>query len=97
MVDRVDPYKRRLVLSASELADMTGWSDALIEDYLNILADLLDYGNTINELVTNNKQFFMVETDDDPPTLPTEADSTDFATIRARRSNGCYEDYVYEP
>lgn len=97
MAELLNPLKRRLVLSASELADMTGWDDSVIEDYLNILADLEEYATAINNLIVNNKQFYMVETDANPPALPEEADISEPATIRARRSDGRYEDYVYEP
>lgn len=43
----------RLILSASELKEMTKesgaqWSDALVEDYLNILQDLVTVANAVD-------------------------------------------------
>lgn len=39
----------RLILSATEIQDLTGWPDAMIEDYLNILRDLAATIAAINE------------------------------------------------
>jgi hypothetical protein len=39
---------RGLILSAHELQQMTDWPDALIEDYLNILNNLIDLANEID-------------------------------------------------
>ena len=39
---------RRLVLSASEIKQATGWGDAMVEDYLNILNDLITLANAID-------------------------------------------------
>ncbi len=39
---------RGLVLSASEIKNLTDWPDALIEDYLNILDNILTLANEID-------------------------------------------------
>jgi hypothetical protein len=95
----VSATELRLILSAAEIKDLTGWPDSMVEDYLNILSDLIDFATAINELQNAivDTQFFMVETDDDPPTLPIEANPDILSTIRTRRTSGVYEDYVYEP
>ena len=39
---------QRLVLSASEIKYLTKWRDAMVEDYLNILRDLITLANSID-------------------------------------------------
>lgn len=98
MVSQIDPYKRRLALNASEIQELTGWPDSMVQDYLNILEDLLSLTDVINsDVIGRPKQFFQIDTDADPPALPDEADDAVSATIRCRRSDGRYEDYVYTP
>lgn len=95
----VSATELRLILSAAEIKGLTGWPDAMVQDYLNILSDLINFANAIDELqgAVIDTQFFMVETDDDPPSLPIDANPDILATIRTRRTSGLYEDYVYEP
>ena len=38
---------RRLVLSAQEIKQITGWPDAMVEDYLNILEDFVALSDEI--------------------------------------------------
>lgn len=86
------------------------WFEQLIRDILEnfrIIAAILDgLGADTSEtsaIITSKvkaaarNQFFQVETDDDPPALPSGADATALATIRCKRSSGVYEDYVYTP
>ena len=40
---------RGLVLSASELKEMTDWPEALIEDYLNIIDNLINVAGAVDE------------------------------------------------
>ena len=42
---------KRLVLSAVELQALTDWPDALIEDYLNILDDLITIANELDNVI----------------------------------------------
>lgn len=42
---------KRLVLSASELREMTDWPGALIEDYLNILDDIITLAGILDGIV----------------------------------------------
>jgi hypothetical protein len=95
----VSATKLRMILSSREVKDMTGWEDSMVEDYLNILNDQINFANAINALqgVIVGTQFFMVSTDADPPALPATANTAILATIRARRTSGVYQDYVYEP
>lgn len=44
---------QRLVLSATEIRSETGWSDAMTEDYLNILNDLITLSDTIDNSDAN--------------------------------------------
>lgn len=44
MGDAVDSIQN-LVLSGLEVREMTGWPDAMVEDYLNILQNLLNIAN----------------------------------------------------
>lgn len=97
MASVIDPYKRRLLLNATEIQELTGWPDAMVQDYLNILQEILDLVNSLNELIVQPRQFIQIETDDDPPALPDVADPDVAVTIRCRRSDDRYEDYVYEP
>lgn len=97
MASVIDPYKRRLLLNATEIQELTGWPDAMVQDYLNILQEILDLVNSLNELIVQPRQFIQLETDDDPPELPDVADPAVAVTIRCRRSDDRYEDYVYEP
>ena len=39
----------RLILSAQEIKQITGWPDAMVEDYLNILTDTQELGENIDE------------------------------------------------
>jgi hypothetical protein len=39
---------RGLVLSAAELHDMTDWPDALVEDYLNIVSNIITLAGLID-------------------------------------------------
>lgn len=41
---------RGLVLSASEIRELTGWSDAMVEDYLNILSNLITLADSIDAI-----------------------------------------------
>ena len=53
MADTVARF-RGLVLSASEIKQETGWSDAMTEDYLNILRSLITLANAVdakNEII----------------------------------------------
>ena len=50
MPDNTQGRLQRLILSANELREMTQWPDALIEDYLSILEDLLLLANIIDGL-----------------------------------------------
>ena len=50
MPDNTQGRLLRLILSANELREMTQWPDALIEDYLSILEDLLLLANVIDGL-----------------------------------------------
>lgn len=97
MVDRVSATELRLNLSATEISGLTGWPDAMTEDYLSILSTFIEFAKSINQLDAVDKQFVMVATDADPPSLPSEINPLVRATIRCRRSSGLYEDYVYEP
>ena len=47
--------------------------------------------------ITAEKQFLMIETDDDPPAIPTNMQAKSEYTLRAKRSDGSYEDYVVTP
>ncbi len=38
-----------LVLSAADLANLTGWPDAMIEDYLNILRNIILLGTSVDQ------------------------------------------------
>ena len=54
---------RRLVLSATEVREMTGWSGAMVEDYLNILDDIITLSssidtNTDNTGLTKRRSYF---------------------------------------
>lgn len=40
---------RGLVLSAADLQDLTGWPQALIEDYLNIVDNLITISNEVDK------------------------------------------------
>ena len=42
---------RGLILSAAELQTLTDWPDALVEDYLNILDNLITITNEVNNLI----------------------------------------------
>lgn len=97
MVSQLDPYKRRLALNATEIQVLTGWPDAMVQDYLNILEELLEITEEFNAFVAQPQQFFQLDTDADPPSLPAAANTAEPATIRCRRSDGRYEDYVYIP
>jgi hypothetical protein len=52
MADTTESQLKRLVLSATELRSMTEWPSALIEDYLNILEDLITLANAIDDIST---------------------------------------------
>lgn len=97
MAEQIDPYKRRLALNAQEIQELTQWPDSMVQDYLNILEDLLALTNAVNDASASPRQFVQIVTDDDPPALPSGQDPTLPATIRCRRSDDRYEDYVYEP
>ena len=53
-----------LVLSALEIRELTGWDDAMVEDYLNILRNLIEIASSLdssdaislnnNQLITNS-------------------------------------------
>ena len=47
---------RRLVLSAIEVREMTGWPAAMTEDYLNILDDIITLASNI-DTNTDNVEF----------------------------------------
>ena len=53
MVNAVDNL-RGLVLSAIEIKSLTGWPDAMVEDYLNILDNLISLAEAIDENDTDN-------------------------------------------
>ncbi len=97
MAEQIDPYRRRLALNAQEIQELTGWPDSMVQDYLNILEELLELASAVNEASSTPRQFVQIDTDDDPPELPEVQDATIPATIRCRRSDDRYEDYVYEP
>lgn len=41
--------KRGLILSAEEIKQLTGWPDAMVQDYLNILDNLTAIASTLDE------------------------------------------------
>lgn len=48
-----------LVLSAIEIRNLTGWDDAMVEDYLNILRNLIEIASSLDssdERIVNNTQ-----------------------------------------
>lgn len=50
----IDIKSQRLALSAIELRHLTGWSDSLIEDYLNIFTDFQSLiGITLEDITTS--------------------------------------------
>ena len=49
MADPTTAKLRGLVLSAYEVKTLTGWPDAMVEDYLNILRSLLELAGSIDE------------------------------------------------
>ena len=55
MVDQVNPYDLRLNLSAVEVKNLTGWPDAMVEDYINILSELIEFANAINDLIADSE------------------------------------------
>lgn len=57
------------------------------------VSEIVSKGLTISAL----KQFVMVESDDDPPAIPSNMQTTAEYTLRAKRSDGTYEDYVVTP
>ena len=50
MVDSVSATELRLILSAQDVKELTGWPDPMVEDYLGILEDLIAFANAINEI-----------------------------------------------
>lgn len=54
----VDPVSFRLSLSATEVKELTGWPDAMVEDYIQILEDLTDIINDLNNNTSNITQLF---------------------------------------
>ena len=48
MAEVTTPLTRRLILSASEVKAMTGWPSAMVEDYIEILRDLIILVEAIN-------------------------------------------------
>ena len=68
MADTVENSLRRLVLSAAELQKMTDWPDALIEDYLNILDDLIKLAQEIDDLI--DKKIEEIDTDFTDGSIP---------------------------
>lgn len=54
---------QRLYLSAAELQSMTDWPNALIEDYLNILDDLITLSQEIDDLIDRTTGITRVDSD----------------------------------
>lgn len=52
MVDNIRNI-RGLVLSANEVKQLTGWPDAMVEDYLNILDSLISLAESIDDSDTD--------------------------------------------
>ena len=46
----------QLILSAQDIAQMTDWPDALIEDYINILRGLIILADTIDNVAGGNSE-----------------------------------------
>jgi hypothetical protein len=50
MAETTSSLLRGLVLSAFEIKELTGWPDAMVEDYLNILRNLITLADSIDEI-----------------------------------------------
>lgn len=56
MVDSVSATELRLILSAQDVKELTGWPDPMVEDYLGILEDLIAFANAINEIANTGDE-----------------------------------------
>ena len=48
----------RLALSATEVRELTGWPDAMVEDYIQILSDLTQIINDLNQTLIDVDELF---------------------------------------
>jgi len=87
-----------LVLSANDLSALTGWPDAMIEDYLNILRNIIlvatstDINDTQievnkNNIATNTTEIGINSTDISSNTAGIGDNSTDISTLQSGKAN----------
>lgn len=69
---------RGLILSASEIKNLTNWPETMVEDYLNILENLLTLASILDE--KNNILKTIVDVSSSPYNIPTTAEDIFFDT-----------------
>lgn len=90
MADPTTAKLRGLVLSAYEVKTMTGWPDAMVEDYLNILRSLIELAlaiDTKNDIIKNTTHVtttpYEITSEDEDVFFDTDATGPMVANLRA--------------
>ena len=90
MADATTAKLRGLVLSAYEVKTLTGWPDAMVEDYLNILRSLIELAlaiDTKNDIIKNTTHVtttpYEITSEDEDVFFDTDAVGPMVANLRA--------------